>query len=280
MLNRLDDLFAGHDAVLCDVWGVIHNGVTAWPQAHQALSRAREAGLAVVMITNAPRPNEPVARQLLSLGVPQSAFDAVTTSGDVTRALIAAGPRKVLHIGPERDLAIFDGLDVELVEEFEASGAVCTGLYDDTTEGPEDYHDLLQRLRSRDLPFICANPDIVVDRGGETIYCAGAIARQYTLIGGRTQIAGKPFAPIYDAAIEKAQAALGRPLDRSRVLAIGDGVLTDVKGAVDYGLGLVFITDGIHAREYGEPGRPDPAALGEWLAKAGAAPAGVMTMLA
>lgn len=279
-MDRIDPLLEGHDVILCDVWGVLHNGVAAWPEAVAALRRCRAAGATVILITNAPRPNPPVRAQLARLGVSDDAYDDVVTSGDVTRALIAEGPCKVFHIGPDMDLPIFAGLDVELVEDFEASGVVCTGLYNDETESPADYGDLLARLRSRDLPMICANPDIVVERGHRLIYCAGAIAREYAQLGGRTLIAGKPHRPIYEEALRLAALVRGGPVDRSRALAIGDGGTTDVKGAIDNGIDLLFITDGIHSREYGEPGKPDPARLAAWLAAASARPAGVMLKLA
>ena len=280
LIDHVDPLLGGYDVILCDVWGVVHNGVAAWPDAVGALGRCRAAGATVVLITNAPRPNPAVRAQLARLGVSGDAFDDVVTSGDVTRALIAEGPRKVFHIGPDMDLSIFEGLDVERVEDFEASAVVCTGLFDDETETPGDYADLLARLRSRDLPMICANPDIVVERGHRLIYCAGALAREYSLLGGRTLIAGKPHRPIYEEALRLAEKARGAPVDRARVLAIGDGATTDVKGAIDNGIDLLFITDGIHAREYGEPGRPDPVRLAAWLEAASARPAGVMVKLA
>ncbi|TGV97224.1 TIGR01459 family HAD-type hydrolase, partial [Mesorhizobium sp. M2D.F.Ca.ET.145.01.1.1] len=141
--------------------------------------------------------------------------------------LIAEGPRKVFHIGADRDLTLYDGLDVELVEEFEAAGVVCTGLFDDEVEKPEDYTDLLRRLRARNLPFICANPDIMVERGERIIWCAGALARDYAQLGGRTLIAGKPYAPIYEVAMKEVAEILGQPVERSQILAIGDGMMTD-----------------------------------------------------
>src|SRR5690606_12736612 len=134
IIDRLDGLAENYSAILCDVWGVIHNGVEAFGPAVEALQRVKRQGKAVVLITNAPRPHGPVEEQLRSLGVADDAYDCVITSGDVTRDLIAAGPRKIFHIGPDRDMSLYDGLDVEVVEEFEASGIVCTGLYDDRTE--------------------------------------------------------------------------------------------------------------------------------------------------
>ena len=209
-IDSLDSVTPRYKALLCDVWGVVHNGVTHFPAATAALQRARAAGLAVVLITNSPRRSADVIAQMRGLGVPDGSFDRVVSSGDVTRDLIAEGPRKVLHIGPDRDFNLYDGLDVELVEEFEADGVVCTGLFDDEVETPADYAELLQRLRARNLPFICANPDIVVERGERLIWCAGALARDYAQMGGRTLIAGKPHAPIYRAAMKAAAEVLGR----------------------------------------------------------------------
>src|SRR5690606_3768923 len=178
----------------------------------------------------------------------------------------------VFHIGPDRDLSLYDGLDIELVEEFEAQAVVCTGLFDDETETPEDYADMLQRLRARNLPFICANPDIVVERGDRLIWCAGALARDYARLGGVTRIAGKPHRPIYEAALAVASSLLGREVGRDEVLAIGDGVLTDVKGAADNGLDVLYVSAGIHAAEYGPAHAPNPAALAAFLDKHGYRP--------
>ncbi|QDC03097.1 TIGR01459 family HAD-type hydrolase [Mesorhizobium sp. 8] len=264
-IGSLDALSSRYAALLCDVWGVVHNGETHFPAAAAALQRARAAGLAVVLITNSPRRSADVAAQIRAIGFPTEAFDRVVSSGDVTRDLIAQGPRKVLHIGPDRDFSLYDGLDVELVEEFEAQAAVCTGLYDDETETPEDYRDLLMRLRARNLPFICANPDIAVERGERLIWCAGAITRDYAQLGGRTLIAGKPHAPIYDVALRVAGEVLGRELERGEVLAIGDGMMTDVKGAADNGFDVLYVSGGLHAREYGEPSAPDPVRLAAFL---------------
>jgi HAD superfamily hydrolase (TIGR01450 family) len=165
LIDTLDTLAGRYGMILSDVWGVVHNGVRSSPEACAALARARSRGLAVVLITNAPRPHGDVEAQLRSLAVPPDTYDALVTSGDVTRDLIAAGPRRIFHIGSERELTIYEGLDVEFVDEFEADAVVCTGLFDDETETPEDYAEMLRRFRSRDLPFICANPDIVVERG-------------------------------------------------------------------------------------------------------------------
>lgn len=279
IIASLEDVSKAYSAILCDVWGVVHNGESPFPVAASALARAREAGIPVVLITNSPRRRADVVAQMNAIGVPPSAYDRVVTSGDVTRDLIAEGPRKIFHIGADRDLTLYDGLDVELVEEFEASGIVCTGLFDDEVEKPDDYTELLQRLRARNLPFICANPDIVVERGERIIWCAGALARDYAQLGGRTLIAGKPYAPIYRVAMNEVADILGRPVERGEVLAIGDGMLTDVKGAADNGFDVLYVSGGIHARDYGDASRPDPARLSAFLEKHGYRPVAVIPKL-
>jgi HAD superfamily hydrolase (TIGR01459 family) len=272
----LDEIIAPYDAILSDIWGVLHNGVEAHQPAGDALARARASGRPVVLVTNAPRPSDGIVRHLAALGVRRDAWDAIVSSGDVTRLLIAEGPRRIFHIGTDADLPLYDGLDVELCEEFEAQAVVCTGLVDDEHETPEDYAQMLARLRARNLPFVCANPDIVVERGDRLIWCAGALARDYGQLGGRTLIAGKPHRPIYEAALAAAAEALGRA--PQRVLAIGDGALTDLKGAQQNGLDALFVSSGIHAGEYGAP-QPDPARLGAFLARQGLAPVAVMPKL-
>jgi HAD superfamily hydrolase (TIGR01459 family) len=243
-----------------------------------ALQAARAGGQVVVLVTNSPRPRAGVAEQLALLDVPQDCYDAIVSSGDVTRKLIAEGPRRVFHLGPDRDLPLYDGIDVELSEEFEAQAVVCTGMFDDD-EKPEDYADMLERFRARNLPFICANPDIVVERGDELIWCAGALARDYAQLGGRTEIAGKPHRPIYEAALAEASALLGREAARSEALAIGDGVLTDVKGAADNGIDVLFVSGGIHAGEYGPAHAPDPAGIRAFLQRHGYSPVAVIPRL-
>ncbi|UXN62860.1 TIGR01459 family HAD-type hydrolase [Phyllobacterium zundukense] len=279
-LQRLDELMDRYDVLLCDVWGVLHNGVDSFASASAALSRARKAGLTVVLITNAPRRFDSVAQQIHALGVAESSYDRIVTSGDVTRELIRNAPRHVFHLGPERDETLYEGLDVELVEEREADVVVCTGFFDDETETPEDYAEMLTRFRSRDLPFICANPDIVVERGDRLIWCAGALARDYSQLGGRTLIAGKPHRPIYEAAVAAAMEVRDEPVDLARVLAIGDGMLTDIKGADLFGIDALYISGGIHAGDYVMGGVQDLEKLLAFLAKHGSIPVATMTMLA
>jgi HAD superfamily hydrolase (TIGR01459 family) len=268
------------DVVLCDVWGVVHNGVTAFPHACDALARFRRGGGTVVLITNAPRPGEFVARFLDRLPVPRAAYDGIVSSGDVTRNVIAERRgQSIFHLGPERDRPIFDDLDVRVVPLETADYAVCTGLFDDNVETPEDYRDRLMRMRARNLFMVCANPDVVVERGDQLVYCAGALADLYAELGGEVLYAGKPHPPIYRQALAVAETQRGRPIDPARVIAIGDSVRTDLTGAAAMGIPFLFVTAGIHAEELGTRDNPDPAALREIFAAADAKPDAVMRRL-
>lgn len=251
IIRSVSELADRYDAWFCDVWGVIHNGREPHPAAVAACERFRERSGRVLFITNAPRPAASVIAQLDRLGVSRSAYDAVVTSGDVTRALIARySGRPVFHLGPERDLPLLDGLDVHLSSADEAEAIVNTGLFDDILEGPEDYREMLAGFAARGLPMICANPDLVVERGTEIAYCAGSLAELYAGLGGEVSYAGKPHAPIYEVCCERL-AALGAPaaagtVGRERILAIGDGLRTDMAGALAFGIDALFIPSGIH----------------------------------
>jgi HAD superfamily hydrolase (TIGR01459 family) len=252
-ISGLSEISDRYDVILCDIWGVLHNGAASFAPASEALVAFRRRGGAVVLISNAPRPSPPIARQVLKLGVSPEAFDAVVTSGDVTIGLIErqAGGR-VLHIGPERDLSLFDaaaeatGARPKLTFLEDAEYAVCTGLRNDETETPDDYGPELRAIASRGMTMICANPDIVIHRGDTLIYCAGALALRYEELGGSVIYAGKPHGPIYDRALALAQRARGGPIEKRRVLAIGDGMRTDIVGATRVRLDALFVTGGIH----------------------------------
>ncbi|MBV9237845.1 MAG: TIGR01459 family HAD-type hydrolase [Xanthobacteraceae bacterium] len=269
-----------YDVLLCDVWGVVHNSIVAFPQAAEALARFRQRGGAVVLITNAPRPGTIVGHYLDKLGLPRSSYDAIMASGDVTRGVIARRQGSVYHLGPERDLPIFQGLDLQFAPPDRADFAVCTGLFNDDTETPDDYRDLLAVMRARDMFMLCANPDLVVERGEKLIYCAGALADVYAALGGEVFYAGKPYAPIYEEALAIAQAVRGTEIRSERVLAIGDSIRTDLKGARDFGLDCLFVTAGIHSEEFGGRDSPDLAALAEAFRNAGVMPTAITRRLA
>ncbi len=280
IIPHFSALAPGYDVLLSDVWGVVHNGVEASAAACDALKHARSQGAKVILITNAPRPNAAVARQLDRLHVPHDAYDAIVSSGDVTRAMIAARPgQSMFHLGPERDKSIFSGLDLRFAPLEQADYVVCSGLEDDEVETPEDYHARLQAMLARKLFMICGNPDVVVERGPRLVYCAGAIADLYAGMGGAVHYAGKPYRPIYDLALAEAEAAMGRKVAAGRVLAIGDSLRTDFKGARAMGVDFLFVTSGIHADELGTRERPDSVTLDATFAAAGAMPKAVMREL-
>jgi len=264
-VEGLKALVGEFDALICDVWGVLHNGVVAFPAAVDAIRHFRAEGGPVVLVTNAPRPTPSVRTQLRALGVSDDSYDAIVTSGDVTRGLIASRPGvKLFHVGPPRDLAFYEGLEVALVAEDAAELVSCTGLVDDEKETPDDYRESLQRFVTRGLPMVCANPDIVVERGHKLVFCGGALARLYEDLGGEAILVGKPHAPIYDAARTKLAELGGR-----KPLAVGDGLGTDIRGAVDNGLPALFVTGGIHAADFGPVDRPDEALVAKRLATEG-----------
>jgi HAD superfamily hydrolase (TIGR01459 family) len=263
-VERLRDVTDGVDVLLSDIWGVVHNGLEAFPEACEALHGHRSRGGTVILITNAPRPADSVQRQLRKLGVADATYDAIVTSGDLTRHYVAGHPgRKLFWLGPERDGSIYRGLDAVLSPLEEADYLVCTGLIDDESETAEDYRPMMLEARERNLPFICANPDIVVERGDRLIYCAGAIAELYRELGGEVIFYGKPHRPIYDRAMELATERRRQPVARNRVLAIGDSVRTDLTGAHGFGIDCLFVTRGIHSEEFEGIDQLDPASVKE-----------------
>jgi HAD superfamily hydrolase (TIGR01459 family) len=264
-VERLRDLTDRVDVLLSDIWGVVHNGLEAFPEACEALHSHRSRGGTVILITNAPRPADSVQRQLRKLGVTDETYDAIVTSGDLTRHYVAGHPgRKVFWLGPGRDSSIYRGLDAVLSALEGADYLICTGLLDDETETAEDYRPMMLKARERNLPFICANPDIVVERGDRLIYCAGAIAELYRELGGEVIFYGKPHRPIYERAMElAAEQRQGRTVSRERVLAIGDSVRTDLVGAHGFGIDCLFVTRGIHSEEFEGIDQLDPASVKE-----------------
>jgi HAD superfamily hydrolase (TIGR01459 family) len=279
LLDRFSTIAPRYDVVLCDIWGVVHNGIVAHAQACDALMRFRAEGGTVVLITNAPRPSPWVVRQMNRLGVPRDAYDDVMTSGDLTRDVVAGRKGEaVFHIGPERDLSIFDDLDIRLAPVEAADYAVCSGLFDEYKETPDDYRSLIATMRDRGLFMVCANPDLVVERGAERFYCAGAIADLYGAHGGEVLYTGKPHRPIYEGALAKAAGIRGGAAAAARTLAIGDSLRTDITGARTLGIDGLFVSGGIHAQELG-PGRSREA-LAAMFAVAGVTPWSVTAQLA
>jgi len=262
--ERLSELVDGVEVILSDIWGVVHNGLEAFPEACEALHTYRQRGGTVILITNAPRPADSVQRQLRKLGVADDIYDAIVSSGDLTRHFVADHPgKKMFWLGPERDSSIYRGLDAVPAPLEQADYIVCTGLFDDETESAEDYRATMLQARERKLPLVCANPDIVVERGDRLIYCAGAIAELYRELGGEVIFYGKPHRPIYDRAMALASERRGSPAPLDRVLAIGDSVRTDLTGAHGFGIDCLFVTRGIHSEDFEGIDQLDPASVKE-----------------
>jgi HAD superfamily hydrolase (TIGR01459 family) len=276
ILLSIEPLAAECEAWIVDVWGVIHNGVKAFPAACDACRKMRARGGVVVLVSNAPRPFSALIPLLDGLGVKRDAYDTGVTSGDVTRDMIEGWQgHRVFHIGPERDKGLFDGFDVRFAGAEDAEVVVCSGLFDDTRETPDDYRATFELLLARRVPMICANPDIRVERGEELVYCAGALAALYESRGGSVVYAGKPHLPIYDRVFAAIERVKGRPVPRQRIISIGDGIETDLLGAHHAGVRSVFIASGIHVT------RPlDEHVLGKLFVGRAYAPIAAMPALA
>jgi HAD superfamily hydrolase (TIGR01459 family) len=268
VLNGLSQVAADYDVLYCDVWGVLHNGRESFPAAIEAMTKFRAERGPVILISNAPRPSRDVVPQLHALKVPDQAWSAFVTSGDATRVELSnRKPGPAWAIGPARDAPLYDGLGLEFSETPDGAAFIsCTGLFDDELETPEDFRARLRTCAERELEMVCANPDRVVQRGDKMIYCAGALADLYEELGGKVIMVGKPFPPIYTIARRAAERVAGRAVDQARILAIGDGIATDVKGANQQGLDIAFVSAGIHSREAEDGrGRLDKARVGALL---------------
>ncbi|MDR5652318.1 TIGR01459 family HAD-type hydrolase [Ruixingdingia sedimenti] len=275
LITALAEISADYDALFCDLWGCLHNGREPFAPAVAALAAFRARGGAVVLLTNAPRPKPSVVRQLDTIGVPRDVYDEVVTSGDAAQAALVAGAvgRRVWHLGPPKDDTFFTemaddltgGETITRVPLAEAEGIVCTGLFNDMTETPEDYRGQLLLAKVNGLKMLCANPDIAVDYGDKRLYCAGSLAQLYTEMGGTALYFGKPHPPIYDLA-RRRLAAIRPDIAPDRILAVGDGIATDVAGAEGEGLDALFVTGGLAAAEFGaDPAAPDAGRLQAWL---------------
>ena len=256
ILSGLSEIAPRYDALLCDVWGVLHNGRKAHDAAVDALHRFRAERGPVILLTNAPRPIVDVESMFTRVGVPLDCYDAILSSGAAAREDVAkrienlGRTLRVYHLGPDRDDGVLGGLDIRRVNLDEADVVLCTGLYNDEGETADDYADLFRAMRGRNLVMLCANPDIVVQRGTQLIWCAGALAQAYEKIGGEVIYYGKPHPAIYTAALEMAAHIRGCPIQRP--LAVGDGADTDIKGANAVGMDALFIANGVHAAQLGE----------------------------
>ena len=246
LISGLREIASDYDALICDVWGVVHDGLQPYRAAVEALRKFRKTRGRVVLLSNAPRPAQEIVAQFSRIGVPDDCYDAIVTSGIAAREVLAnraaKGRLSIVHLGPQRDRGLYEGLNVELTEPQAADLVLCTGLYDDETETPEHYRDLLVELLRRNLAMICANPDILVPRGGKLVHCAGGLARAYEALGGKVEWYGKPHLPIYKVALKAANSP-------KRPLVVGDGLETDIRGANRAGIDALFIAHGVHADE-------------------------------
>lgn len=276
LISALAEVSADYDALFCDLWGCLHNGVKPFPAAVAALQAFRAQGKTVVLVTNSPRPAPFVAAQLDRMGVPRDCWDVIASSGDAAQEAMLSGAvgRKVWHLGPAKDEGFFsnipdhlkDAPPIERVDLKSAEGIVCTGPFDEATETPEDYRSQFLYAKTKGLPMLCANPDIVVDMGDRRIFCAGALAEAYEEMGGTALYFGKPHPPIYDLARNRLTAHLGRVIPDSAILAIGDGINTDVQGGISEGIDTLFVTGGLSAEAFGpDPAKPREKLLREWL---------------
>ncbi len=273
LIPNLAALSGRYDAVLCDLWGCLHDGIRPFPDAVAALQQFRAGGGIVLLLTNSPRPRGSVLQQLDGIGVPEDAYDEVASSGDASQYGVASGMAgtRLYHIGPPKDEAFFTDLPDDIggkpitrVPLDEAEGIVCTGLFDDRTETPEDYRPTLLYAKQKRMKLLCTNPDLVVDMGEKRLFCAGAIAALYTEMGGESLYFGKPHPPIYD--IARRRLARIRAVPDDRVLAIGDGIHTDIQGGLAEGFDTLFITGGLSATEFGaDPEAPDADRMRDWF---------------
>ncbi len=288
VVASLAEVAGRYDAAFVDLWGCMHDGLRAFPAAVAAMQAFRAGGGRVVLVTNAPRPRASVETQIARLGIPADAWDAIATSGDAARVALYQGAvgRRIWFMGEARDRVFLEPprivahpVPVEEVPLEQAEGIVCCGPFDPHADPSVNRPEFLLAKR-RGLRLLCANPDIVVDRGESREWCAGALARLYEEMGGEALYFGKPHPPIYDLA-RRRLAALGDLPPDDRILAVGDGIGTDIAGAIGEGLDCLFVTGGLAARETGtaRDGQPDAAALAAFAEAQGLSPTYAMGFL-
>lgn len=276
VLTTISDVSVGRSAWFCDVWGVLHDGITVFQSAVEACRTFRLQGGQVILVSNSPRPAPGVLHLLDSIGVPRDCFDALVTSGDVTRSLVASHLDKpMFHLGPERDKSFFDGLAVTFVPPGQADIVVCTGFFDEERETPEDYDPMLATFATRHATMICANPDLYVERGDRLLPCAGLLAARYAALGEAVIQAGKPYRPIYDLAVQQ----LKSPVSHADILAIGDGIDTDIRGASAFGIDAIYIASRVHVSKDSDRLQLETKMLDEAFLERPFRPSGAMAKL-
>lgn len=276
IIQHLTEISSNYSTIFCDLWGCLHNGITPFSEAVLALEAFRDLGKTILLLTNSPRQSSSVDHQLSQIGVPRDLYHGIVSSGDAARAAMATGTygKRVYHIGSPSDVSFFSDLEkedfyqninIERVDIDDAESIICTGLFDDTTETPKDYRALFLAAKNRKMKLLCANPDIFVDRGDMRIFCAGALAKLYTEMGGVSHYFGKPHSPIYTLAYQRLTTISGQIIDPKQILCIGDGIHTDIKGALGEELDSLFITGGIAAKETATDIQPDENKLSKFL---------------
>ncbi len=262
IIDGVSTLAMRYDAMILDMWGLIHDGVAPYSGISECLDRLREHGVRTIFLSNAPRPSDKVVDRLREMGIQDNQYERVITSGDVTRDALsrrfddwhAALGTRCLLIGPERDWGLVDGLEFEMVRSVEAADFLLnTGLYDDESEGLIDYADWLACARDLGLPMVCANPDLSVMRGEKTVLCAGSLAKAYEDLGGDVRYHGKPYSRPYEFCFEALEG-----VSRDRILAAGDSLRTDIAGANAAGIDGLLVMGGLHSDELIGDGQSDP----------------------
>lgn len=275
IIQSLGEISHNYDALFCDLWGCYHNGIDFYPAAARACQRFRESGGKVILLTNAPRPANSVKALLDRMGAPADSYDAIVSSGSACQAALSGGQfgTRFHYVGPDRDLHMLTDLG-QSAQPLETSDAILlTGLRDDSTETPEDYADEIAAWKARDLTVLCANPDLIVDRGHQRLWCAGAIAQAYEDAGGKVVWFGKPHEPVYNRCHQVLGELTGTETPKSRILAIGDGILTDVPGGINAGLDTIFVTGGLSSSDFGpDIEQPQQGLLDKFLSVQGLAP--------